>query len=49
MTIRLNLKKGLILLTIYSVMTLCLFMATDYLKRLEANYYTVDTYLNVNK
>lgn len=49
MTMRINLKKGLFILAIYSIMTLCLFMATDHLKRLENNYNSSDTYVNIDK
>ncbi len=49
MTIRINLKKGLFILAIYSFMTLCLFMATDHLKRLENNYNSSNTYVNIDK
>ena len=30
-----NIKKGLIILAIYSIITLCLFMASDRINRLE--------------
>ena len=37
------------ILAIYSIMTLCLFMATDHLKRLENNYNSSNTYVNIDK
>ncbi len=49
MTIKFDLRKGLIILAIYSFVTLCLFMAADHLRRLEVGYNTQNVYTNIDK
>ena len=49
MTIRLDLKKGLIMLAIYIFLTMFLFMAADRFERLDNLYKEENTYVNIDK
>lgn len=49
MTIKFDLRKGLIILAIYCFITLCLFMAADHLKRLENAYNETVSCTNIDK
>lgn len=49
MIIKFDLRKVLIILAIYCFVTLCLFMAADYLKRLENIYNETVSCTNIDK
>lgn len=49
MTIRLDLKKGLIMLVIYIFVTMFLFMAADRFERLDNLYKEENTSVNIDK
>ena len=49
MTIRLDLKKGLIMLAIYIFLTMFLFMADNLFERLDKLYKEENTYVNIDK